>query len=155
MAEAAKDTANKPEEVEWLERLEAEHDNLRAALAWFEENEPESALRLALALLEFWLIRGYWRQARDAFQRVLERNSEAPPELRIEAMQQATRPALRQGDWQAAKTLMDSCLKLSREKGSPQDIAKSLGYSGRVARRSGDFAQAARSWRKGLAFSGP
>lgn len=48
-----------PEIVRWLDRLELEHDNLRAALRWALERQPDAALRLAGALGIFWLIRGY------------------------------------------------------------------------------------------------
>jgi predicted ATPase/class 3 adenylate cyclase len=45
--------------VKWLDRLEAEHDNIRVALAWALESNIEAQLRLAGALLWFWHIRGH------------------------------------------------------------------------------------------------
>jgi ATP/maltotriose-dependent transcriptional regulator MalT len=51
--------------VEWLHRLEAEHGNLRAALAWFiEHDEADLALRLTGALWRFWWTRGYYNEGR-------------------------------------------------------------------------------------------
>jgi predicted ATPase/DNA-binding SARP family transcriptional activator len=48
----------RPERDRWLERLEAEHDNVRAALEWFgEHEESERSVRLAGALLVFWVLR--------------------------------------------------------------------------------------------------
>ena len=42
----------------WLDRIQPEHDNIRAALAWSLEHEPELALRLASSLRLFWEVRG-------------------------------------------------------------------------------------------------
>ena len=47
----------------WWDRLEAEHDNLRAALAWSRtEASGEIGLRLAVALAGFWMPRGHFNE---------------------------------------------------------------------------------------------
>ncbi len=51
------------QQVTWYRRIETEHDNLRAALAWgINGQRPETGLRLATALWFFWFRRGYWRE---------------------------------------------------------------------------------------------
>ncbi|MBI3168968.1 MAG: tetratricopeptide repeat protein [Chloroflexi bacterium] len=60
LAERAEPNLRKHGQVEWLDRLEAEHDNFRAALGWSLKNhKAETALRLAGALSEFWKMRAY------------------------------------------------------------------------------------------------
>lgn len=53
--------------------LDAEHDNLRAALSWALDHDPERALRLAVRLWRFWLARGHFREGQDRLERVLTR----------------------------------------------------------------------------------
>jgi len=72
LVEAAEPALTGPEQATWLERLEAENDNLRAALHWAEESgEAEIGWRLAGALCQFWLMRGHLREGQDRLARLL------------------------------------------------------------------------------------
>jgi len=63
LAERANEQLQGPEEAEWLDRLEAELGNLRAALAWFERTRAAAAFQtLGAALLSLWNERGHWRE---------------------------------------------------------------------------------------------
>ena len=70
----------------WLARLEHEHDNLRSALAWTEAaGASELELRLAIALADFWRLRGHMGEGRAWLESALSRSSEVPPALRAKA----------------------------------------------------------------------
>jgi non-specific serine/threonine protein kinase len=61
----------------WLNWLEGEHDNLRAALAWaIESGRIEAGLRIAVALTRFWEIRGYVQEGLAWFERLLTQADE-------------------------------------------------------------------------------
>src|SRR5438874_3454992 len=63
LAERANEQLQGPEEADWLDRLEAELGNLRAALAWFERTRAAAAFQtLGAALLSLWEERGHWRE---------------------------------------------------------------------------------------------
>jgi predicted ATPase/class 3 adenylate cyclase len=65
LAEQAEPRLTGPEQAEWLERLEREHENLRAALDWSAEaGDGAAGLRLARALWQFWWVRGYLAEGR-------------------------------------------------------------------------------------------
>jgi predicted ATPase/transcriptional regulator with XRE-family HTH domain len=67
-----------PSQVEWLARLEEEHDNFRAALQWANERgELEMGLLLASALRQFWYLRGYWSEGSRWLQTYLTTDREA------------------------------------------------------------------------------
>ena len=70
----------------FLDRLEAEHDNLRAALRWLLDPDPENALTLAHALVLFWYTRGHVREGRDWLVAALERASPSPSSTRAGAL---------------------------------------------------------------------
>ena len=56
---AERTTVGGEDATTWLDRIQPEHDNIRAALSWSIEEEPELALRLASSLRLFWEVRGY------------------------------------------------------------------------------------------------
>ncbi len=71
---------------EFLDRLEADHDNLRAALSWLLDRDPENALTLAHALILFWYTRGHVREGRDGVLAALEQASPTPTATRAGAL---------------------------------------------------------------------
>ncbi len=71
-AELAKKGLHGPDHLRWLDRLEAEHNNLRAAMnRALDRGDGSVALRLALRLWEFWETRGYRREGRAWLERAL------------------------------------------------------------------------------------
>src|SRR5574341_885873 len=72
LAEQAEAELTGPRQSLWLDRLEAVHDNLRAALSWSEERgEAEGGLRLGAALWRFWVTRGHMLEGRRRLQELL------------------------------------------------------------------------------------
>jgi non-specific serine/threonine protein kinase len=89
LAENAEPRLRGPEDIEWLERLEAEHDNLRAALSWALEQEEvdELGLRLAGALWLFWEGHGHFGEGHSWLKQVLARGGQASAAARAKALE--------------------------------------------------------------------
>jgi non-specific serine/threonine protein kinase len=122
LAEEAEPELWGPEDAAWLERLEAEHDNLRAALSWaLEREEAEPALRLAGALWRFWITRGYYEEGRRWCEGALEKGDRAAAQARVLAG--LGHFALWQGDLGRAEASAQEGLKLSKEVGIEGVIA--------------------------------
>ena len=142
LAEAAEPELWGPEDNAWLERLEAEHDNLRAALSWtLGRREAEPALRLAGALWRFWITRGYYEEGRRWFEGALEKGKRTTARARVLAG--LGHLALWQGDLSRAKTAAQEGLKLSNEAGIEGMFAADfLIVLGEAEKRRGDRERA-------------
>ena len=78
LAERGESKLREPEEASWLERLDEEHDNMRAALSWtLQSEEAEPGLRLAGALWQFWDMRGYYGEGRRWLEEALAKDGRA------------------------------------------------------------------------------
>ena len=98
LAERAEPELTGPEQTHWLDRLEIEHDNLRAALAWAIAARPGHGLvRLAGALWRFWWMRGHYREGRAWLEAALEQDAGSEAE-RAKALYGAGSLATEQGD---------------------------------------------------------
>jgi predicted ATPase/class 3 adenylate cyclase len=142
-----------------LARLEADHDNLRAALAWTlaeaDAGAPvgaaEQALRLAGALSFFWFLRGHLSEGRRWLTRALERAAgvgrethaaaAAPPRGLALALAGAGQLARSQGDYPEAERLIGESLAVCREQGDADGLAWGLSLLGIVARYRGDYGR--------------
>jgi non-specific serine/threonine protein kinase len=130
LVEAAEPRLHGPEQLAWLERLEAEHDNLRAALAWtLERMETESVLRLTGALGEFWRVRGHLSEGRAWLDRALTDGSgDGSGAARAKALQEAGTLAWCQGDYGTATALLEESLACWRTLEDPSGIAWTLAF---------------------------
>jgi predicted ATPase/DNA-binding XRE family transcriptional regulator len=117
------------DQVAWLERLDAEQDNMRAALRWaLDQQEPETAARLLGALQWYWLRRGRHREARTWSSEVLtltERGAIAPA-VRATALRAAGWLAVERGDSPEARPLLEEAVRLSRRTGDTRTLGLAL-----------------------------
>ena len=136
LAEQAEQRLVGPQQTLWLEQLEREHDNLRAALRWMLEqggDGKEMALRLGGALWNFWWPRGYWSEGRDFLERALLASERVAVPVRAKASGVAAGLAFIQSDYERAEVLAKESLTLCRELGYQPGIAHSLYRLGNVA----------------------
>src|SRR6266508_618010 len=132
-----------PNQAAWLAGLDAERDNLRAALDWCRDaGEAGLGLRLAAALWEFWWVRGYLGEGRQRLEDALEQGRRQQPELRARALHAAASLATRQGDYDRAAKLSEQSLALWKKLGNPAGMASSLLSLGTVASEHGDHERA-------------
>ncbi len=155
----------------WLDRLEAEHDNLRAALRLsIEQGAADDGLRIGTALLPFWEVRGHWGEGRQLLESLLAlsgANAEVqgymadagtgqamivgvPTVLRAKALVGAGTLALRQGDLTRARTLYAESLAIGQVLNNPREIASALNSLATVHQRQGDYAEAYRLYEETL-----
>jgi predicted ATPase len=117
----------------WLDRFQAEHDNIRAALTWALAEAPELALRLASALRIFWEIRGHFSEGGGWLEQALAAGESAPATLRAKALAVSGTIAFRRGELDLARERFEAALEVWRELDDALGIAKSLSDLGTVA----------------------
>jgi predicted ATPase len=144
LAEAAEPQRHGAERQLWLERLEVEHDNLRAALAWsMTADGTEAGLRLAGALSGFWYMKGYWSEGRDWIERALAKTKGLGQTLmRAKALFGGGELARDQGDYDRATALFEERLALGRELKDSGCVAWSLYELGMVAVHQSNYERA-------------
>jgi predicted ATPase len=140
LAEQAAPELTGPRQAAWLERLERDHDNLRAALGRaLERDQTELGLRLAGALGRFWEIRGHLREGQGWLERALSRWPEAPAAARAAALNAAGSLAYHACAYERAATLHQEALSLRRVLGDRRGVAVSLHDLGITALHLGDL----------------
>lgn len=126
----------------WLNRLEEEHDNLRAALRWLLERDVEKGLRLAAAARPFWERRGHLTEGRAWLAGALLKGYAAQAQTRARALHGAAQLAWQQGELAAARMLYEEALRLSRDAGDRRLVAMSSRGLGTVDFIQGNMASA-------------
>ena len=153
LAEIARPELSGPSQAEWLERLEREHANFRAALqAALDRGDVDTALRLAAALNGFWEARGHLAEGRRWLDAALARGESQPPASRAAALHGAAVLALRQGDHSSAAGLLQEALALWRGLGDQAGTAASLNTLANAVMNLGDYGRARALFQESLSI---
>lgn len=144
-----------PRQAQWLQRLHADHDNLRAALA--STSDPEMLLRWTGALWRFWSVRGHASEGRSVIADVLAKVPQEHPTLghstlRAAALDGAGALAHDQGDYVAAQQLHEASAAIWRAAGDNIGLATTLNNLGNAALDRAVFDDAARCYDEALAL---
>jgi predicted ATPase len=128
--------------AEWADRLEREHDNLRAALDGGEEaGESEFVLRLAGAASRFWYLKSHLAEGQRRLESAL-RADERPTAARARALNGAAVMALNIGDTATARLRAEDALALHRTLADAWGAAYATLMIGNAVAESGDVANA-------------
>jgi predicted ATPase/DNA-binding CsgD family transcriptional regulator len=133
----------RPERDPWLERLNTEQDNLRAAQERFDEREEtELCFRLAWALRIFWQKRFNWSEDRAWLEAALTKSDNTPGAARAKALVTAAALAHCMGDFAAWQIYIEEALELLRGLGDKAAIAMALLSLGTLLQHKGEYAAA-------------
>lgn len=138
----------------WLDRLEAEHDNLRAALACGQENArcTETGLALVGGLGRFWATRGHFKEGRHWARTLLAAADAAATPGRLAALRVAANLAYYQADFTDARAFYEQALDVARSVDDRLATATILRGLGTVAHGQGDRERALSAYRESLAL---
>ena len=127
-AELASSGFHGPDQLVSLDRLEREHDNMRAALDWFlgADGSTDIGLRLAVALWEFWWIRGYLGEGQIRLQKALDRGPEAGQRLRAQALNGLAAFMWMRGQYVRSAQLLWQSVALSKAAGDMASAGRGL-----------------------------
>lgn len=136
--------------LQWFDRLERQHDNLRQALTAALEAGQGLGLRLAAALADFWAQRGHLSEGRRWLARALADDGDAAPRLRAPALLGAGALATRQGDYADARAQFDRARQLYAALGDAVGLSRTVRSLGIVADYEGDIAEARARYQESL-----
>jgi predicted ATPase/DNA-binding CsgD family transcriptional regulator len=152
LAEQAARALRGPEQAAWLDRLDHEQGNLRAALRWAAEHgEHETGLRLATALVPFWEAHGHLVEGRRWLATLFAAGTGQMTTLRVRALVGAGRLAYLHAAYDEAMALDRESLALARTIGDEHGIAAALTELGMVSRLQRDLPRSTQLLEEGLA----
>jgi predicted ATPase/class 3 adenylate cyclase len=145
LTKTAQDKLRGPEQPEWTRRIEAELDNLRAAIALALEGgtDPILAVKFEVRLLGFWMLRGYSTEGRKNVRAALALPAvQASDIAHAHALYVGAALADNQGDHVEALRMLEACLVLRRGLVNLFDIAATLSTLSLVRLHAGDASSA-------------
>jgi predicted ATPase/DNA-binding SARP family transcriptional activator len=143
LAERAEPGLLGPDQGRWLQDLDREHENLRAALSWaMADGSYEEALLLATAVAHFWEVRGHLEEGKKWLSMALEAGAAQPPALRAKALTAMGILSTQKGDLDLARAAYEEGLVIRRSIGDDAGIATALLGLGNLAVLQGTYEEA-------------
>jgi predicted ATPase/class 3 adenylate cyclase len=146
LAKAANKGLKGSQQADWLWKVEVELDNIRSAIALSLAGgvDPFIAVKFAVAMQGFWILRGYSTEGRKLVQAALALPAiQASPIAQAWALYVGAALAESQSDHAEARKMLETCLDLRREQGSEVDIAATLSTLSMARLQAGDAVEAA------------
>ena len=151
LAVRAKPNLRGAEAAPWLEQLDAEQDNVRAALDWAFDNEPDAFVSAADALYSYWYFRGHYREGLRAFDRA--RTVAADGATRADALKLGAALAFACGEFSLARPRIDEALLFYRSVDDTVNSVRALTLLGTIATNEGDHERAIELLEEGTALA--
>lgn len=152
LAHSAEHELRGPDLSRWADQLEAERDNFRAALTWFEEEgRGVDQLSLAAALWRYCYLRGRYRQGREWLGTALDNATDAPSPLLANALYGAGALAFFECDYDDAYAYCTRALDLFTAGGDVRGAGRTLNRLGAIARERADYDRALELHERSLA----
>jgi predicted ATPase/DNA-binding XRE family transcriptional regulator len=145
LAEEAEPRIKGHEQVEWLDRLEAENDNLRAAIGWaLEAGEAQTAAQFGWALGMYWVMRARHSEGRLLMEQTLAQGTDLPAQMRARALWALAVCVYGSGNNERLVAISEEGVVLSRRAGDARAEAYTLGMIGFGVLQLGELERAAR-----------
>lgn len=149
-AEKAEPQLTGPDQAQWLVRLDAEHDNIRAALTWAQAHCHQEGMRLASMLWRYWATHGLLTEGHTWLCRFLDSPAHAEESVRAKAFSSLGNLSLDLGDYHAASEAYQEALDAWERLGHTRGIADALNGQGLVDWYRGDYDSARRRHERSL-----
>jgi predicted ATPase/DNA-binding XRE family transcriptional regulator len=135
---------------EWLSIIDREVGNIRPAIGWSVQHEPEIAMRTVAALGRWCYLRGRYTDGRRWAATALRAWPDAPNELRAPVLVLAGTLAFLQCDYAESKPLVEQARTLFSATGDRPGLVWSIGRLGAIAREQGNYEKSAEVHREAL-----
>ena len=137
VAEKGEQALKGQEQLQWINRLEADHANILAALTWARDNDYTGAVQLASAMWLFWFMRGHLRTSREHYERLYVARDKLPLRLRARLLNAYTSTIMGQSDMDYIEAVAQEALTCYVELGDHEGIALSYHHLAIAAREQG------------------
>jgi tetratricopeptide (TPR) repeat protein len=116
-----------PDQTEWLDRLDRDHENVAALMDWaLEEGEVEIAVRLGSAMWWFFWLRGHFAEMRTRFALALQRGTDLPRSLRANLLVASGAIATMDGEGELAVRFYEQAVELERDREDRRGLPRAL-----------------------------